>query len=330
MENKKTEKGNTNRRNFLKLGLMSSVTAVAGASLISNLAIQEEEEEVAESGEKMRLLTPDGKIVEVDASNVNKYPEALITPEESRKGIPNRKFVMVIDLARCKNARKCVEGCQKAHNLDYNEEFMKVQLIQDNPEASPYWFPKGCFHCDEPPCVTVCPTGATFKREDNIVLVDNDRCIGCKFCITSCPYSARQFNWGHKDKFDDKSQPYSPETSVPAAEGTVMKCDFCPDMLRQGKLPHCASSCPMGVIYFGDKNEDIVTNGEETVRFSQLIKDRGGYRHLEHLGTKPNVYYLPAVNRQFPLERGFDVEEDIIERYKDVPFVQDLKKQGKI
>ena len=79
-----------------------------------------------------------------------------------------------------------------------------------------------------------------------------------------------------------------------------------------------------------DKNEDIVTNGEETVRFSQLIQDRGGYRHLEHLGTKPNVYYLPAVNRQFPLERGFNVEEDIIERYKDVPYVQDLKKQGKI
>ena len=236
---------------------------------------------------------------------------------------------MVIDLAKCKNARNCVESCQKAHNLDYHEEFMKVQLIQDNEEASPYWFPKPCYHCDEPPCVTVCPTGATFKRDDGIVLIDNDRCIGCKFCITSCPYSARQFNWGHKAKFDDKSQPYSPETSVPAAEGTVMKCDFCPDLLREGKLPHCAKACPMGVIYFGDKNEDIVTNGEETVRFSELIKDRAGYRHLEHLGTKPNVYYLPAVNRQFPLERGFDVDEDILERYKDVPEVQDFKNQNK-
>ena len=86
----------------------------------------------------------------------------------------------------------------------------------------------------------------------------------------------------------------------------------------------------MGVIYFGDKNEDIVTNGTETVSFSQLIKDRGGYRHLEHLGTKPNVYYLPAVNRQFPLERGFDVDEDIIDRYKDVPYVKELKAQGKL
>ena len=222
---------------FSGLGVLSGVTAVTGMSLVNGLS---EEDEKKPSGEMTKVLTPDGKMVEVDAESFNKYPEALITPEESRKGIPDRKFVMVIDLAKCKNARKCVEGCQKAHELDYHEEFMKVQLIQDNEEASPYWLPKPCFHCDEPPCVTVCPTGATFKRDDGIVLIDNDRCIGCKFCITSCPYSARTFNWGHKDKFDDKSVPYSPETSVPAAEGTVMKCDFCPDMLRPGKLPHCA------------------------------------------------------------------------------------------
>jgi molybdopterin-containing oxidoreductase family iron-sulfur binding subunit len=327
MNNHDSEKGSTNRRKFLKLGLMSSVTAIAGTSLVSNFTL---EEKTSPSGEKMRLLTPDGKIVEVDATNINKYPEALITPAESRKGIPDRKFVMVIDLAKCKNARKCVESCQKAHQLDYHQEYMKIQLIQNNEGSSPYWFPKPCFHCDEPPCVTVCPTGATFKRDDGIVLIDNQRCIGCKFCITSCPYSARIFNWGHNDKFDDKSQPYSPETQVPAAEGTVMKCDFCPDLLRQGKLPYCAQACPMGVIYFGDKNEDIVTNGEETLSFSELINKRGGYRHLEHLGTKPNVYYLPAVNKEVPLERTFDVDEEIIDRYKDVPYVQDLKKQGKI
>ena len=327
MKNKKADKSGTNRRNFLKLGLMSSMGAVAGVSLVSNLT---SEEQIKTSREKIRVLTPDGKMVEIDAESINKYPEAYISPAESRKGIPGRKFVMVIDLARCKNARKCVEKCQSAHKLDYYQEFMKVQLIQNNEESDPYWFPKPCFHCDEPPCVTVCPTGATFKRDDGIVLVDNERCIGCKFCVTSCPYSARQFNWGHKAKFDDESHPYSPETGIPASEGTIMKCDFCPDMIRQGKLPHCAQACPMGVIYFGDKNEDIVTNGEETVRFSQLINDRGGYRHLEHLGTKPSVYYLPPVNRQFPLERGFDVDAEIIERYKDVPYVQELKKQGKI
>lgn len=326
-ENKKNS-----RRSFLdksfKLGMLG-VTAAAGGSLLSSCG-SELTEEHNHSGEKVRLLTPDGKIVEVDASNINKYPEALITSEEARKGIPNRKFVMVIDLAKCTNARKCVEGCQKAHNLDYQEEFLKIQLIQDNPTSDPYWFPKPCYHCDEPPCVTVCPTGATFKREDNIVLIDNDRCIGCKFCITSCPYSARQFNWSHKAKYDRNDVPYSPETSVPGTEGTVTKCDFCPDMLRQGQLPHCATSCPEGVIYFGDRNEDLVTNGAETVRFSELIKTRGGYRHLEHLGTKPNVYYLPAVNKLYPIEDGLNFDQEIIDRYKDVPYIQDLKKQNKI
>ena len=327
MKNNKLEKSETNRRNFLKLGLMSSVSAVAGMSFVKNFT---DDEEKKSSGEKVRLLTPDGKIVEVDESNINNYPEALITPSEAREGIPNRKFVMVIDLAKCKNARKCVEACQKGHQLDYHDEFMKIQLIQNNDASEPYWFPKPCFHCDEPPCVTVCPTGATYKRDDGIVLVDNTRCIGCKFCITSCPYSARIFNWSHKEKFDNKDIPYSPETQVPAAEGTVMKCDFCPDLLRQGELPYCAKSCPMGVIYFGDKNEDLVTNGEETLQFSKLINDRGGYRHLEYLGTKPNVYYLPAVNRQFPLERGFDHDDEIIERYENVPYVQKLEKEGKI
>lgn len=330
MGNQKENQSENNRRKFLQLGLLTGVSAIAGSSLVQNLGDAAEKTEETGSEEMTRVLTPEGKMVEVPKASLNHYPEAHVSPAEARKGIPNRKFVMVIDLARCKNARKCVEACQRGHNLDYHEEFMKVQLLQDNPEGEPYWFPKPCFHCEEPPCVTVCPTGATYKREDNIVLVDNERCIGCKFCVTSCPYSARIYNWGHKDKYADTSQPYSPETQTPAAKGTVMKCDFCPDLLRQGELPYCAKSCPMGVIYFGDKNEDIITNGEETVSFSQLIKDRGGYRHLEHLGTKPNVYYLPAVNKQFPTERGFDVEEEVIERYKDVPYVQDLKKQGKI
>ena len=324
------EQNKNTRRNFLKIGLFSGATVaagVAGVALVSNLS--KEEKEVL-SGEKMRLLTPDGKIVEVDATNINNYPEALITPEESRKGIPNRKFVMVIDLAKCSNARACVESCQKAHNLDANEEFLKIQLISNNENTEPYWFPKPCYHCDEPPCVTVCPTGATFKRDDSIVLIDNERCIGCKFCITSCPYSARQFNWGHKAKFDKKDQPYSPETSVPGAEGTVIKCDFCPDLLRQGKLPHCATACPNGVIYFGDKNEDIVTNGLESFQFSKLITERSGYRHLEQLGTKPNVYYLPALEKEYPLERGFEFGPEINDRYKDVPFVKKLKNEGKI
>ncbi|HCE54310.1 MAG TPA: hydrogenase [Lutibacter sp.] len=327
------ENNKKSRRKFLnnglKLGIVAAIGGIGLSKIASKLSAQTEE---AHSGEKMELMTADGTLIEVDSSEVMEVHNVKNNEDnyDVREGIPNRKFVMVIDLAKCKNARKCVEGCQKGHNLDYHQEFMQIKLIQDNPLAEPYWFPKNCMHCDEPPCVKVCPTGATFKREDNIVLVDNERCIGCKFCVTSCPYSARIFNWEHKAKFDDKSQPYSPETNVPGATGTVTKCDFCPDLLRQGLLPHCAQSCPEGVIYFGDRNEDIVTNGAETVRFSELINKRGGYRHLEHLGTKPNVYYLPAVDKLYELEDGFEVNEEVKERYKNVPYVKELKKQGKI
>ncbi len=87
-----------------------------------------------------------------------------------------------------------------------------------------------------------------------------------------------------------------------AKKGTVEKCDFCPDMVRDGELPHCVTACPNGVFYFGDENEDAVSNGEDTVKFSELLTTRAGYRAMEDLGTKPRVYYLPPVNRLFPFK----------------------------
>ncbi|NNF22183.1 MAG: 4Fe-4S dicluster domain-containing protein, partial [Saprospiraceae bacterium] len=146
---------------------------------------------------------------------------------------------MVIDLAKCKNARKCIEGCQKGHNLSSEQEWLNVYLMKDHEDAEPYWFPRQCFHCGNPPCVKVCPVGATYKRQDNIVLVDVDRCIGCKFCVVACPYSARIFNWEKPPESDLESQDYSPETSEPGQIGTIGKCDFCPDRSREGKLPYC-------------------------------------------------------------------------------------------
>jgi molybdopterin-containing oxidoreductase family iron-sulfur binding subunit len=140
--------------------------------------------------------------------------------------------------------------------------------------------------------------------------------------MTGCPYSARIFSWKHHEEFDSPVQ-YNPENSVPGQEGTVSKCVFCADRLAENKLPYCVEACPMGVIYFGDVDEDTVTNGAETVLFSELIKDRSGYRHLENLGTRPSVYYLPPVNRQFDIDRGFrNLDEEVEERYKDTPYVK--------
>ena len=286
------------RRQFIKKISTGSMLAISGLSIYTASSCN------TTSDDKTTVMTPEGKLVQVPTSEIQELEhEHPASPKESRKGIPGKKFVMVVDLAKCKNARKCINACDKHHKLTPDRPYIKVLEMKDNEKSSPYWMPKKCFQCDNPPCVKVCPVGATFKRTDGIVLVDNERCIGCRFCMAACPYSARVFNWKSPPEEDEKDLAYSPETSVPSKIGTVGKCDFCPDMLRKGKLPHCIPACPNGVIYFGDEIDDSVTNGEETLRFSTLLKDKAGYRYMEDLGTKPRVYYLPPVDRIFPFEK---------------------------
>ncbi|MCX6292269.1 MAG: 4Fe-4S dicluster domain-containing protein [Bacteroidetes bacterium] len=306
----KKENEDSARRKFLKFGLLAGGATLAGLGLNKKIL----GETPAESGEKVKVLTADGKLVEVDSSLVTRHPaENLLSKNDVREGIEGRKFVMVIDLARCANARKCIEGCQKMHHKRPPVEWIKVKKMQDAEATSPYWMPQPCFHCDNPPCTKVCPVDATFKRHDGIVLVDNERCIGCRFCMAACPYNSRSFNWGeHWGEARDTTETkgcceYSPEKSFPSKMGTVEKCDFCPDMAREGKLPDCVTSCPNGTIFFGDANEDTVTNGEDTFRLSEFLKKRAGYRYLEELGTEPRVYYLPPTNRQFPFEDDKEV-----------------------
>ena len=301
MENENSK--NPTRRKFLKNLSSGSALAVSGLAYFSASSCKQA------SDEKTTLLTTDGKLVQVPNSEIEEMEHLYhgAPPKEARKGIPGKKFVMVVDLAKCKNAKKCIQACDKHHNLTPDRPYIKVLEMQDNEKSSPYWMPKKCFQCDNPPCVKVCPVGATYKRTDGIVLIDNERCIGCRFCMAACPYSARVFNWGAPPE-GKLELPYSPETSLPSKIGTVAKCDFCPDMLRDNKLPHCVTSCPNGVIYFGDEIDDTVTNGEETVRFSTLLKEKAGYRYMEDLGTKPRVYYLPPVDRMFPFEK--DTQEN--------------------
>jgi molybdopterin-containing oxidoreductase family iron-sulfur binding subunit len=297
MENNKNQQS---RREFFMKSVPATIGALGGIGLLTKSCSKPSDQE----GERVAVLTQDGQLVHVDKSSLEIQPVSI---EEAREGIPGKKFVMVIDLSRCKNARKCVTDCQKMHNLPPEDEWIKVFLMQDSSDTSPYWFPKPCFHCNQPPCVKVCPVGATYKRTDGIVLVDNERCIGCKFCMTACPYSSRVFQWKEAPQNPEKNTMcYSPESSTPSKVGTVGKCDFCPDMARKGKLPDCVTGCPNGVIFFGDKNEDIVSNGSESFRFSELVHDRAGYHFMAELGTEPNVYYLPPVDRQFDYDRGFE------------------------
>lgn len=294
------EEHQISRRDFLrKIGIAAGAVAVAGGGL----GIARSLASGTKTGEKVKVMTADGGVAEVDKGDiVAKTNSTTIT--EGREGIKGRKFAMVIDLSRCKNARKCMEACQGAHELRPEQHHINVLAMQDTPKTAPYYMPKPCFHCDNPPCVKVCPVDATFKRQDGIVLIDNERCIGCRFCVAACPYSARVFHWHEpKNNSDEaKARHYDVELNVPQKKGTISKCLFSADQLREGKLPYCVSACPNGVYYFGDINEDTVTNGttRETVRFSDLIRDNHGYTYFEDLGTKPQVYYLPPKNRRSP------------------------------
>ena len=314
-----TDQGNS-RRGFIKLSVVAAAACGASACGCGKSNSSQSKSLFGEE-ETMKLLSPDGTIVEVAKAQITPLPdEEFINRQAARHGIKGRKFVMVVDLAKCNNARKCVTACQKMHYHPEDKEWLQVKLMKDNDQAAPYWFPKTCFHCDNPPCVKVCPVDATFKRDDGLVLIDNERCIGCKFCMAACPYSTRVFNWDEPEQPEEIAMcASSPETSVPSKLGTVDKCDFCPDMARRGELPDCVTACPNGVFYFGDENEDTVTNGSETIRFSQLIAERAGYRYMEELGTKPRLYYLPPRDRIFPVERGMeDLSDPLKEMFQEV------------
>lgn len=292
------------RREFLqKIGVLG-LSSIAMSSLFSSCS--DSIPELSETGSKVTLLNQNNELVEVDSAYISKLNKNLAPDHNTiaRQGLPGKKFVLVVDLGKCKNARKCMQKCESVHQLRPDQHHLNVLVMQDNETSAPYYLPKHCQHCDNPPCVKVCPVDATFKRKDGIVLIDNERCIGCRYCIAACPYSARSFNWYEpKDAEKYKDIPYDIEKNVPQKKGTVTKCTFSADCLREDKLPYCVSACPNGVYYFGNQYENAVTNGTtgETVVLDELLKKSGSYRLMEELGTAPSVFYLPPKDRtQFP------------------------------
>jgi Fe-S-cluster-containing dehydrogenase component len=316
------ENKNEGRREFLLKGLIASGALAVGALGLQKVLSQttlpttgHKNLDHASATPDTILFTPNGKVFKAHSSNLHLYHAPPVSNEEARKGIAGKKFVMVIDLAKCDGCKKCTEACQAMHHTDSDREWIKVYKMKDGESETPYFMPKPCFHCDNPPCTKVCPVGATFKRQDGIVLIDNERCIGCRSCMVACPYSTRFFNWGHTSSEQNTAVGdvvYSPEQSLPRRMGTVEKCDFCPDMIRQGKMPACVSGCPMNAIYFGDQNENAVTNASGvTVKFSQLLEDNAGFRRFEELGTEPRVYYLPPKGRKYPHPEEQEIEHPV-------------------
>lgn len=229
--------------------------------------------------------------------------QSAAAPASARK----YRYGMVIDTRRCVGCRACVVACKAENKTPPGVSYTVVveEALGNRPNDKPLFMTKPCFHCENPPCVPVCPVSATFKREqDGIVVIDYNRCIGCRYCITACPYGARYFDFGENYAQVAEETPWA---TVPSPEygqykvrhgeaspvGNVRKCTFCLHLQdaegrydkAAGRWPACAKTCPGHAIHFGDFNDP-----ESEV--NRLLSERQAIRLKEELGTEPNVYYL--------------------------------------
>jgi molybdopterin-containing oxidoreductase family iron-sulfur binding subunit len=208
------------------------------------------------------------------------------------------KWTMVIDLSKCIGCEYCVYACQ-ATNDTTDDMRWNVHLLDLTETGQPFHMTRPCMHCQDAPCVSVCPVGATYQRSDGTVGMDYDRCIGCRYCMVACPYDARRFNWFERTD----ENPYEPEWGSAEVErrprGTVEKCTFCSHRLDRGleqglipgvdraATPACVNICPVGARKFGDLNDPAS-------EVSQIVATIPTFRLHEELGTEPSVYYVPA------------------------------------
>jgi len=216
-----------------------------------------------------------------------------------QKPLDQRRWIMVIDLRKCVGCMACTVGCIAENHLPPGVVYRPVleEEIGEYPHVTRRFTPRPCMQCDAPPCVPVCPTKATYKRPDGIVEINYDQCIGCRYCITACPYSARTFDFG--ENYSDgtpERQAYetspSPEygkkwdrTKGKSPVGNVRKCQFCLHRLNVGMLPTCVTTCIGVATYFGDANDS-----ESLV--AELMGKPNVMRLKEEMGTQPKVFYL--------------------------------------
>jgi len=218
---------------------------------------------------------------------------AVGSPAHADAEAPPRRWAMVIDLRRCDGCKKCTEACQAKHYLPPEQEWIKVYDLRDRTGVE-FSVPRLCMHCEDAPCVRVCPVAATFVDRNGLVLVDQDKCIGCRLCMAACPYEARYFNWTEPKIAPPLPTTATPEFPSPQQQGTVGKCVLCVHNIMQGQLPYCVDACTMDAIYIGDLDADVATNGTETVRLSRFLADNNAIRLKEELNTRPRVWYIPG------------------------------------
>jgi Fe-S-cluster-containing dehydrogenase component len=263
------------RRKFLKIAGLSAIAGIGAPTAFNSLLKGEVHASTGEEGGNS---------------------EAAATTTGKRYGfvIDVKKFAEDQGLAQ-----KCIEACHSIHNVpDYGNDrkdevkwiwvenfehaFPEHSQTRLSEEVERFPIMTLCNHCDNPPCVRACPTQATFKNPDGVVMMDFHRCIGCRFCMAACPYGARSFNWRDPRPFIKKLNPDYPTRM----RGVVEKCLMCYERLAVGQIPACVESIKeSGAMFFGDLNDP---NSE----ISQILKREFTIQRKPSLGTHPSIFYI--------------------------------------
>jgi len=282
------------RRGLLQK-VLSGVAALACATFVvereTHAAPPKEGQESHDSSPPEQALAP-GNILERMREDLHR---AL------KKPMSERKWVMVIDQQKCIGCSACTVACNAENNLPPGVVYRPVlrEEVGKFPNVSRIFTPKPCMHCDNPPCVPVCPVNATWKQEDGIVVVDYNACIGCRTCLLACPYSSRTTDLGDfygngtpevmayetRPNYEYSKQWKREPNTDNSPIGNARKCHFCLHRLREGMLPACVTTCVGGATYFGDYND----------KHSLVHKLLGSSRVRvlkPELDTRPSVFYL--------------------------------------
>ena len=225
------------------------------------------------------------------AVGISRLPLSVTRGQTSHKKA-DRQWGMVVDLRRCDGCKECTGACQVTHYLSNDQEWIKVYEVETESGGTVF-MPRLCMHCEEAPCLKVCPVRATFKNDQGLILIDQDLCIGCRICMAACPYDARYFNWWDPPKPPGVFDNPMPEFPVPQQRGTVGKCILCVHYTDKGRLPACVDACRMDAIYIADLTTGVMTNRSgETYQLRQYLQENDAFRYKEELNTSPRVWYV--------------------------------------